>query len=68
MQVPHLAGGYKPTLRALIALYGTLRPGIFGSRAQRELGQRRGADVDFYANTGRSVDPRLMSARSHKRT
>ncbi len=35
---------------------------------KRELGQRRGADVGFRANTGRSVDPRWMSAHSQKRT
>ncbi len=34
----------------------------------RELGQRRDADVGFRANTGRSVGPRWMSAHSHKRT
>ncbi len=28
----------------------------------------RGADVRFRANTGRSVDPRWMSANGHKRT
>ena len=35
---------------------------------KRELGQRRGADVGFRANTGRSVDPRWMSAHSQYRT
>ncbi len=29
---------------------------------KRELGQRRAADVGFRANTGRSADPRWMSA------
>ncbi len=38
------------------------RPEFSGIEAQRELGQRRGADVGFRANTGRSVDPRWMSA------
>ncbi len=33
MQVPHLAGGYKPTLRALIALCGALSAGISGIEA-----------------------------------
>ncbi len=47
------------------ALYG---PEISVAEAQRELGQRRGADVGFRANTGRSVDPRWMSAHSHNRT
>ena len=51
-----------------IAMYGAVRPGISGIEAQRELGQRRGADVRFRANTGRSSDPRWMSAHSHKRT
>ncbi len=47
------------------ALYG---PEISVAAAQQELGQRRGADVRFRANTGRSVDPRWMSAHNHKRT
>ncbi len=50
-----------------IALYGALSAGISGVEAQRELGQRRGADVGFRANTGRSADSRWMSAHSHKR-
>ncbi len=48
-------------------------PAALGSRSgrvpqKRELGRRRDADVGFYANTGRSVDPRWTSAHSHKRT
>ncbi len=33
MQVPHLAGGYKPTLRALTTLYGALSAGLSGTEA-----------------------------------
>jgi len=44
------------------ALYG---PEFSAAEAQRELGPRRGADVRFRANTGRSVDPRWISAQGH---
>ncbi len=46
------------------ALY---RPEFSAAEAQRELGQRRGADVGFRANTGRKSAHLGTSASSHNR-
>ena len=71
---------YQSQIDAPAGDLGRCRRGLEGGRRHgiylrtrscshnRELGQRRGADVRFRANTGRSVDLRWMSAHSHKRT
>ena len=60
--------GPKPRATPGLRCAGPYGPEFSAAEAQRELGQRRRADVGFRANNGRSVDPRWMSAYSHKRT